>query len=271
MLHRDYFPPMVPSGYYHVFNRGNNKENLFYQSKNYGYFLEKYKHYLSPWLDIYAYCLLPNHFHLLVRVKEATVFFKAKEFWKFVKDMPEKDLSGFRNLTGLVSRCEDLSGFQNLTGLASRRDEDPTGFQNLLGLKFEDLNAKQEAEFYKACPAFISEQFRLLFMSYSKAINKQQGRTGSLFQRPFKRLAVKNEMHFGNLVYYINANAQLHDISNDFREYPYSSYSAYISRAATKLERDTVIGWFGSRENLIAAHEQQMDLKVIEYLIIEED
>ncbi|MBI1224103.1 MAG: hypothetical protein GC192_02590 [Bacteroidetes bacterium] len=255
MLHRDYFPPMVPGGYYHVFNRGNNKENLFYLSKNYGYFLEKYKHYLSPWLDTYAYCLLPNHFHLLVRVKEAGEIFKAKAFWKFLKDLPEKDLSDFENLTGLM-----LGG-----------GEDPTGFRNLSGLGVEDLNAKQEAEFHKACPAFISEQFRLLFMSYSKAINKQQGRVGSLFQRPFKRLLVGNESHFGNLIFYINANAQLHGISDDFREYPHSSYSTYLSKAATKLERDEVIGWFGSRESLIAAHEQHMDLKVIEYLMIEEE
>jgi REP element-mobilizing transposase RayT len=61
-----------PGYFYHVFNRTNNREPLFRKPENYRYFLEKYKAYLFPWLDTYAYCLILNHFHLLVRIKDET-------------------------------------------------------------------------------------------------------------------------------------------------------------------------------------------------------
>jgi len=56
--------------YYHIYNRGNNKENIFIEEKNYNYFLEKMKKYLLPIADVYAYCLLKNHFHIVLRIKD---------------------------------------------------------------------------------------------------------------------------------------------------------------------------------------------------------
>lgn len=56
--------------YYHICNRGNNKENIFIEEKNYGYFLGKMKKYLLPIADVYAYCLLKNHFHIVLRIKD---------------------------------------------------------------------------------------------------------------------------------------------------------------------------------------------------------
>jgi putative transposase len=56
--------------YYHIYNRGNNKENIFIEDKNYKYFLEKMKKYLLPIADVYAYCLLKNHFHVVLRIKD---------------------------------------------------------------------------------------------------------------------------------------------------------------------------------------------------------
>lgn len=55
--------------YYHVYNRGVNHSNIFLAKRNYYFFLEKVKQYLSPCLEIVAYCLMPNHFHLLILVK----------------------------------------------------------------------------------------------------------------------------------------------------------------------------------------------------------
>jgi REP element-mobilizing transposase RayT len=55
--------------YYHVYNRGNNRENVFVEERNYRYFLKLYANYIEPIADTYAYCLLRNHFHLLVRIK----------------------------------------------------------------------------------------------------------------------------------------------------------------------------------------------------------
>ncbi|MEH6765801.1 MAG: transposase [Aequorivita antarctica] len=55
---------------YHIFNRGNNKENIFIEDKNYIYFLQLLKKHILPIADIYAYCLLKNHFHVLLRIKD---------------------------------------------------------------------------------------------------------------------------------------------------------------------------------------------------------
>jgi len=56
--------------YYHVYNRGNNSENIFIEERNYNYFLEKLKKYILPIADVYAYCLLKNHFHIVLRIKD---------------------------------------------------------------------------------------------------------------------------------------------------------------------------------------------------------
>lgn len=56
--------------YYHIYNRGNNGEKIFYSVENYHYFLKLLAKYMLPVLDLYAYCLLENHFHFLVRIKE---------------------------------------------------------------------------------------------------------------------------------------------------------------------------------------------------------
>lgn len=54
---------------YHVYNRGTNGENIFREERNYAYFLKLYGHYVAPTVDTFAYCLMKNHFHLLIRVK----------------------------------------------------------------------------------------------------------------------------------------------------------------------------------------------------------
>ena len=61
----------IDEGYfYHIYNRGNNSEKIFFSEENYAYFLKLLTKYIFPVADIYAYCLLNNHFHILVRIKE---------------------------------------------------------------------------------------------------------------------------------------------------------------------------------------------------------
>jgi putative transposase len=56
-----------PGNYYHVFNRGVNKEKIFFERENYVFFLRRMREYLiCQDVDVIAYCLMPNHFHLIV-------------------------------------------------------------------------------------------------------------------------------------------------------------------------------------------------------------
>jgi len=55
---------------YHIYNRGNNGENIFVEKRNYNYFLNLYGKYIAPIVDTFAYCLLKNHFHFSLRIKE---------------------------------------------------------------------------------------------------------------------------------------------------------------------------------------------------------
>ena len=62
--------PLLPSKYYHIYNRGNNGENIFMEERNYTHFMNLYSRYINPIADTFAYCLLRNHFHLAVRIKD---------------------------------------------------------------------------------------------------------------------------------------------------------------------------------------------------------
>ncbi len=55
--------------YYHIYNKGNNGEDIFINEINYSYFLSLMKKYIVPVAEIYSYCLLKNHFHFLVKTK----------------------------------------------------------------------------------------------------------------------------------------------------------------------------------------------------------
>jgi putative transposase len=64
--------------YYHLYNRGNNRQAIFFQQENYLYFLRGIKKYICPAAKMVAYCLMPTHYHMLVRVQES----KTSEFFK---------------------------------------------------------------------------------------------------------------------------------------------------------------------------------------------
>jgi putative transposase len=64
---------LEPNQVYHVFNRGNNRQQIFFEKDNYYYFLKKVKRYLAPNCDILAFCLMPNHFHFLIHANEKSI------------------------------------------------------------------------------------------------------------------------------------------------------------------------------------------------------
>ena len=61
--------PFEEGTLYHLFNHGNAADNLFKEDDNYWFFLRKFQKYVSPIADTFAYCLMPNHFHCLIKTK----------------------------------------------------------------------------------------------------------------------------------------------------------------------------------------------------------
>lgn len=74
-------PPLEHDKYYHIYNRGNNSGNLFIEHTNYEHFLRLYCEHITPVAETFAWVLLKNHFHLLVRIlsSEQIDFIKTKE------------------------------------------------------------------------------------------------------------------------------------------------------------------------------------------------
>ena len=61
-----------PDNFYHIYNRGNNSQIIFFDDENYQYFVNKIKELVVPACHLLAYCLLPNHFHLLVMANKVS-------------------------------------------------------------------------------------------------------------------------------------------------------------------------------------------------------
>ncbi|HSW54855.1 MAG TPA: hypothetical protein VLH59_07185 [Ignavibacteriaceae bacterium] len=201
----EYHAPFEYDNYYHIYNRGNNKEKLFYKPENYVYFLENWKKYLSNYLDVYTFCLLPNHFHFLSKVK------------------PEKPIL-------------------------------------LLNDKVFDINI------------FLEEQFRRFFITYSQAINKAQNRSGSLFQKRFKRIKVKTDKYFYRLVHYIHHNPVHHKLCDTIEDWNYSSFKSILSNKPTVIRRKDLLNWFGGLKQFIEFHKKEIKVsEVYPFGIDEED
>ncbi len=163
--------------YYHIHNRGVNRENIFFEERNYVYFLDLYAKHIEPVAETFAYCLMRNHFHV------------------FVKTKSEETLRVSKTLRVL----------------------DP------------------------------SQHFSNFFNAYSKAINKTYDRTGSLFQHPYGRVPVTDNTQLSQVVLYIHQNPQKHMFVEDFRQWKYSSYNTLLADGPTRLQRETVLSWFGNR------------------------
>lgn len=171
--------PLERGYFYHVYNRGNNRENLFRQDWNYWHFLRLYYRHIFPIAETFAFVLMPNHFHFLLRLK----------------------------------RSEEIEH-----GLASRHP---------------------------------SRSFANLFAAFTRVINDRYARTGSLFERPFRRKRIDSADYFLNLIHYIHLNPQQHAIAMDYRLWPYTSVRATLDPRRAKLATSEICRWFGESTAVI--------------------
>lgn len=152
--------------YYHVYNRGNNRQQIFFNKENYLFFLRKIRVQILPYSEIIAYCLMPNHFHFLLRANE-------------------KGLTG-RNSFG--------------------------------GKPMQEL----------------AYRIGILLSSYSQAINKQNGSTGSLFQQKTKAKILTDTdngkiiSYFEYCFHYIHQNPVAGQVVSNPEAWPFSSYLDYV-------------------------------------------
>ena len=87
------------------------------------------------------------------------------------------------------------------------------------------------------------------------AINKQQRSTGSLFSKNFKRLEIEDEDYLRYVAFYIHYNPQNHGVTDDFRDYQFSSWLAYNSGKTSSLNRKLLIELFGGIDDLLQYHQ----------------
>ena len=216
-----YYTKFEENQFYHIYNRTVDRHPLFCNEGNYAFFLQRYDAYLSPVIDTYSYCLLGNHFHLLIRVRS------LEDLTKFVD---------------LVNVPQDLTTFQKLSNLKNKTPHQ-----------------------------IVSHQFQKFFQSYAMAFNKQQGRVGTLFQTPFKRVLVNSDAYFMQLVYYIHANPTHHNMLQDFREWKWSSYQRTLMDNLSKLKKAEVLAWFADKDGFIKFHNETQQLIEANDMCIEDD
>lgn len=84
--------PLLFDTYYHIYNRGNNRENIFVEERNYEYFLKLYEKHITPVADTFAYCLLRNHFHVNMRTESEEEIINSRKVSETFRESQRKAL-----------------------------------------------------------------------------------------------------------------------------------------------------------------------------------
>lgn len=179
---------------YHVFNQGNNRQEVFLEHEHYLFFLRKVRRYILPLADVLCYCLMPNHFHILLVPNE---------------------------LAALPSNAVKPRIKRQVTNTAIQPEQD-----------------RQEK---------LSQAIGTLLSSYTKAVNKQRGWSGSIFrgktkvkdgwiegpitlEGPNQHLFFRAENGYARQCFhYIHQNPVKAGLVLDAVDWPYSSASDYAN------------------------------------------
>jgi len=266
--------------FYHVYNRANtNTGKLFYQEKNYAFFLRKFDQYLSDYLEVWAYCLINNHFHFLVKVKDIDTSTSSDSIKAIHYEIKEIDIVALNETIDTIKKINVLVSSDSINVVnAIKKIDTLTLIKNINTIKNIDItglvnsiNAVKNIDTILApINAIIEEQFRKFFLSYAKAINKQESRRGNVFQKGFKRIHIAHDTYLMAIIHYIHHNPIHHGLTQEFQNWHYSSYNAFIGLANTKLMRAEVLELFGNRNKFIEFHQMLADYNKIKSYVIEE-
>lgn len=280
MPQKSIITPILGNEYYHIFNRGNNGCRLFYNEANYGLFIKLFREFVSPYCDTLAFCLIANHFHLLIKTN-ATIYVAPKSLItpsnnshldSKGRDKGEQDFlllnnhyqwDDINNITTRKHQVDPITRRQNIH--VNRQDNPQTCHTNA---------PKKTNTFKGEVPSgglfitdkvevgrFISEQFRRAFLQYALKIKKQEEIKGSLFVKPFKRLLVEKQDYLEQVIFYIHMNPAKHDVQQAFKTYRYSSYQYILSDNQTFVARDHVLELFGGIKGFDEYHDVRWEAR----------
>lgn len=145
------------TGIYHVYNQGNNRQAIFFNRENYLFFTHKIRQHILPYADVLAWCLMPNHFHLMVEVKDTGID---------------------RAADSVDSRGSDSRGEVVADSRGATLSRTPTGTSTSTLANTPNLN----------------HSIGIMLASYTRAIHKQENISGSLFRQKTKAICL-NEIN----------------------------------------------------------------------------
>ena len=194
--------PIIHGNYYHIYNRGNNGIDVFLENESYYHFLRLYAKYIEPIAETYAWCLLKNHFHLLVRIKEKS-------------GINEKDLSySTTEKPKVIDPSRQFSHLFNAYTQAINKRHNRTG--SLFETTFERKVVNSEKYFRQLIfyihnnpvhHGFVNQIIQYPWSSYQTVIS----------DKPTKLKRNEVVKIFGdkeNLIYYHNQQPNLNEIYN---------------------------------------------------------
>lgn len=134
-----------PQHIYHIYNEGNNKQQLFNRHEDYNAYIRLFQSYCLPYCDVLAWCLLPNHFHFMVQAND-----KCCELKKQGGLMLDPLTNGFRKL--LSAYAHDFNERNKRTGSLFRPK---TKAKDLSQLQL--VNAFTRSDYYINCFYFVNQ------------------------------------------------------------------------------------------------------------------
>jgi putative transposase len=141
-----YLADLEEDNIYHIYNRTNNKELLFRTDENRRFFLQRFIHYLSPYIDTYCWCLLPNHFHFLIKVKSAKEIKSWLQQQEKLKPAEKEYLEGNQSSALLIEKA--FHQFFTSYSMAFNKMYNRDG--NLFHRPFKRVQVNKESHFTQA-------------------------------------------------------------------------------------------------------------------------